>query len=105
MVTTPQSLSSMIVRKAVHMAQHVGVPIAGIIENMSYFICPDTGKRHYIFGTSHANEVAKAAEAPLLAVLPIDPDIAALCDQGRIEDFERVEIKKALEMFVHIKSF
>ena len=104
MVTTPQSLSSLIVRKAVHMAQHVGVPIVGIIENMSYFVCPDCGSRQSIFGASHTKEVADAADAPLLAVLPIDSDIAALCDQGRIEDLELIEIKKALEMFVHIRS-
>jgi Mrp family chromosome partitioning ATPase len=54
MVTTPQSLSSMIVRKAVHMAQIVGVPILGVVENMAYFVCPDTNKHHFIFGPSHS---------------------------------------------------
>ena len=54
MVTTPQGLASMIVRKAVHMAQAVNTPIVGVVENMAYFICPDTGKRHFIFGPSHA---------------------------------------------------
>ncbi len=99
MVTTPQSLSSMIVRKAVHMSQHVGVPTVGIIENMSYFVCPDCGSRQPIFGESHAEEVAQAAGAPVLARLPINPHIAMLCDQGKIEDFEFLEIREILELF------
>ena len=64
MVTTPQSLASMVVRKAVHMAQAVNTPIVGVVENMAYFVCPDLGKRHYIFGPSHAREVALAAAVP-----------------------------------------
>ncbi len=85
MVTTPQSLASMVVRKAVHMAQIVGIDIVGIIENMAYFRCPDTGKQHYIFGNSHSEEVAKTAQAPLLAQIPIDPEITKLCDAGDVE--------------------
>ena len=104
MVTTPQNLSSLIVRKAVHMAQHIGVPIVGIIENMSYFVCPNCGSRQFIFGNSHTKEVADAAGAPLVAELPIDPDTAALCDQGKIEDFELIEIKKALDTLIQKDS-
>ncbi len=85
MVTTPQSLSSMVVRKAVHMAQIVKVNIIGIIENMAYFECPDTGKQHFIFGQSHSEEVAAVADAPILARLPIDADISRLCDAGEVE--------------------
>jgi Mrp family chromosome partitioning ATPase len=102
MVTTPQSLSTMIVRKAVHMAQHVGVPIAGVVENMSYFICPDTGKRHEIFGPSHAGEVAWLAGASLLARLPIDPQVAALCDAGKVEQVDLSEVPAMIEAFLKV---
>ncbi len=100
MVTTPQGLSSMIVRKAVHMAQAVGVPILGVVENMAYFICPDTGKRHLIFGTSHADEVATVAGAPILAQLPIHPDVAALCDAGQVEDVRLDEMGGLIGAFI-----
>ncbi|MBN1146595.1 MAG: P-loop NTPase [Anaerolineales bacterium] len=102
MVTTPQSLASLVVRKAVHMAQAVNTPIVGVVENMAYFICPDTGKRHMIFGPSHANEVAMTAGAPLLAQLPIDPQVAALCDAGKVEDVALEETPDLLEAFTKI---
>ena len=92
MVTTPQSLANMIVRKAVKMAQAVNVPILGVIENMAGFVAPDTGKRYDIFGPSHANEAALLAGAPVLARLPIDPQVAALCDAGMIEEVTRSEL-------------
>jgi Mrp family chromosome partitioning ATPase/NifU-like protein involved in Fe-S cluster formation len=85
MVTTPQSLASMVVRKAVHMAQIVKVDIIGIVENMAYFNCPDTGKRHFIFGESHTDEIVKTANAPLIAQIPINPDVAEYCDAGDVE--------------------
>ncbi|KAF0108141.1 MAG: chromosome partitioning ATPase [Anaerolineaceae bacterium] len=100
MVTTPQGLSAMIVRKAVHMTQAVGVPILGVVENMAYFICPDTGKQHFIFGPSHATEITLAASAPLMAQLPIDPNVAALCDAGHVEDVKLTEIEGLIEAFV-----
>ena len=104
MVTTPQSLASMVVRKAVHMAQAVKTPIVGVVENMAYFVCPDTGKQHFIFGPSHAGEVALAASAPLLARLPIDPQVAALCDVGKVEDVYLEEIPALLEAFIKIAT-
>jgi Mrp family chromosome partitioning ATPase len=88
MVTTPQSLSSMVVRKTVHMSQELDTPILGIIENMSYFIAPDTGTRYDIFGPSHTEEIAIAAGSPLLAELPIDPDLTHLADMGKIEEYD-----------------
>lgn len=99
MVTTPQSLASMVVRKTVHMAQSLKVPIFGIVENMSYFPCPDTGKEHHIFGASHADEVAQLAEAPVLGRLPIDPTLAELGDSGAIEQFENDAYTKLAEAF------
>jgi Mrp family chromosome partitioning ATPase len=100
MVTTPQSLASMIVRKAVHMAQAVNTPIIGVVENMAYFVCPDTGKQHFIFGPSHASEVAMAASVPVMARLPIDPQVAALCDAGQIEMVNLAEIPALLEAYI-----
>ncbi len=100
MVTTPQGLASMVVRKAVHMAQAVNTPIVGVVENMAYFVCPDTGKRHFIFGPSHVSEVMLTAGAPLLAQLPIDPQVSALCDAGDVEQVTLVEIPALLEAFI-----
>ncbi len=100
MVTTPQSLSSMIVRKAVYMTQMSGVPVVGVVENMAYFVCPDTGKHHEIFGPSHADEVADLAGAPVLAKLPIDPQVAALCDAGKVEAVRMAEVPAMLSAFL-----
>jgi Mrp family chromosome partitioning ATPase/NifU-like protein involved in Fe-S cluster formation len=104
MVTTPQSLASMIVRKAVHMAQALNTPIVGVVENMAYFVCPDTGKQHFIFGPSHAGEVAQTAGAPLLAQLPIDSRVASLCDAGEVEDVDLEEIPALLDAFINIPA-
>jgi ATP-binding protein involved in chromosome partitioning len=87
LVSSPQDLAGMVVRKAAHMARQMGTPILGLIENMSYFDCPDTGKRYEIFGPSHAEETAQRIGVPFLGRLPIDPEIAKLCDAGRIEDY------------------
>jgi ATP-binding protein involved in chromosome partitioning len=104
MVTTPQSLASMIVRKAVHMAQAVNTPIVGVVENMAYFICPETGKKHFIFGPSHTGEVVMAASAPILARLPLDPQVAAMCDIGKVEDVTLEEIPALLDAFLKIAA-
>ena len=85
-VTSPQELVSMIVAKAVKMAQMMNVPVLGIVENMSYFECPDCGKRHTIYGESHLEEIAAAHGIPMLARMPIDPKLAALADGGEIEN-------------------
>jgi ATP-binding protein involved in chromosome partitioning len=87
LVSSPQDLAGMVVRKAANMARQMGTPILGLIENMSYFECPDTGKRYELFGPSHAEETAQRIGVPFLGRLPIDPEIARLCDAGRIEDY------------------
>ena len=87
LVTSPQDLAGMVVRKAAQMARHMGIPILGLVENMSYFVCPDTGKRYDIFGPSHAEEMAARLEVPFLGRLPLDPEIARLCDAGDIESY------------------
>jgi len=86
MVTSPQSLAAMVVRKSVLMLKQLNVPILGVVENMSYFTCPECGKPHAVFGDSHAGEVAAAAEASVLARLPIRPEVLALADAGKIEE-------------------
>jgi Mrp family chromosome partitioning ATPase len=100
MVTTPQSLAAMVVRKAVHMAQAIKTPIVGVVENMAYFVCPDTGKQHFIFGPSHASEVSEAAQAPLLAQLPINPLVTTLCDAGKVEAVTLHEMPGLLKAFL-----
>jgi Mrp family chromosome partitioning ATPase len=85
-VFTPQQLTAMVVRKAVRMAREaMHVPVLGVVENMSYLLLPDTGKRLDIFGKSRAEEMARVAGAPLLAQIPLDPELARLCDEGEIE--------------------
>jgi Mrp family chromosome partitioning ATPase len=87
LVTSPQDLAGMVVRKAAQMAEQVGVPILGLVENMSYFVCPDTGKHHEIFGPSCPELLADRLGVPLLGRLPIDPAIASSCDRGEIETY------------------
>ena len=85
---TPQDLAAMVVRKAVQMAQKMNIPIRGVVENMSYFLLPDSGKKIEIFGKSKGQEMAAAAAAPLLAQIPIDTQLAQLCDDGAIERYD-----------------
>ena len=103
-VSSPQDLAGMVVRKAVRMAENMKVPILGVVENMSYFTCPETGQRHELFGPSRGDELAKAAGAPLLAKLPLDPAIATLCDAGRIEDYESEEINSLATAFFAVAA-
>ena len=87
-VTSPQELVSMIVEKAVNMAKMMNVPVLGIVENMSYFICDECGKKHFIFGQSHLEEIAAHNNIPITARMPINPALAAACDAGMIETFD-----------------
>ena len=87
-VTSPQELVGMIVDKAVKMAEMMNVPILGIVENMSYFKCPDCGGIHHIFGESQIEAIAAKHNIPIVCKLPIDPAIAAKCDRGAAEEYE-----------------
>lgn len=87
-VTTPQELVSMIVEKAVRMAETMNVPILGLVENMSYAECPDCGKRIPIFGESHIDEIAAQHHLPVLGKIPMNPKLAGACDKGMVELFE-----------------
>ena len=86
-VASPQELVSMIVAKAVNMAEMMKVPMLGIVENMSYIVCPDCGKKISVFGESHVDEVAAKHGLPVLAKCPIDPQLAACSDAGMIEAY------------------
>ena len=86
-VASPQELVSMIVAKAVNMAEMMKVPMLGIVENMSYIVCPDCGKHINVFGNSHVDEVAAKHHLPVLAKCPIDPKLAELSDAGMIETY------------------
>ena len=91
-VTTPQDLVSMIVSKAVNMANMMKIPVLGIVENMSYFQCPDCGARHEIFGDSKVEKVAKSFDIKHFVRLPIDPVVATMVDAGEVESVSGEEI-------------
>lgn len=96
-VTTPQDLVTMIVKKAVNMANMMNIPILGIVENMSYLECPDCGKKISVFGESKLDEVAKKLNIPVLAKLPIKSEIASLVDKGAVELAEIKELYDAAD--------
>lgn len=85
-VTTPQDLVSLIVKKSYHMAEKMNIPVLGVVENMSYMDCPDCGKKLYPFGKSKLDQVAAEMGIDILGRLPINPATAELCDAGRVED-------------------
>ena len=96
-VTSPQELVSMIVEKAINMARMMGVPVLGVIENMSYFEAPDTGVRYSIFGESHVEEVCEKYGLKVLAKLPLNPEMAKLVDEGRVEEVDTSAFSQVVE--------
>ncbi|ADZ82071.1 Mrp/NBP35 family ATP-binding protein [Cellulosilyticum lentocellum] len=99
-VTSPQDLVSMIVSKAVKMAQMLNIPIIGIVENYSYFKCPDCDNKHFIFGESKIGQVAAEQGIEVLAQLPIDPAFATLCDKGQVEEVKEDLVSSVAERIV-----
>lgn len=102
-VTSPQDLVSMIVTKAVKMATLMNIPILGLVENYSYLECPDCGKKISVFGESHIDSIAQGFDLPVLAKLPIKPEIASLCDKGDLESADLSffgEMKPLLESMI-----
>lgn len=95
-VTSPQELVSMIVGKAVKMANMMDIPVLGVVENMSYILCPDCGKHIQLFGGSKVNEVATNYHLKVLGQLPLDAAIAKACDEGKIEDIDADYLASAL---------
>ena len=104
LVTSPQDLVSMIVEKAMNMCLMMGIPIIGVIENMSYFKAPDTGKEYKIFGESHIEEICREKKLDLLARLPINPGITQLMDKGRIEEADVGPFKKLVDKLEELKA-
>ena len=105
-VFTPQDLTTMIVRKAISMAQKMDKPVLGVVENMAYLYVPEIDKKIELFGKSQGEEMARAAHAPLLGQLPIDPELAKLCDEGNIERYDAeiiADLGQALSQAVSAK--
>ncbi|MBR3196266.1 MAG: Mrp/NBP35 family ATP-binding protein [Clostridia bacterium] len=100
-VATPQELVGMVVSKAIEMAKAMNVSIIGIIQNMSYVTCPDCGKKIYVFGDVGTEQIASSYQLPLLARIPLDPQLSSLCDRGQIEEFEGDWLNEAAD---HILS-
>jgi Mrp family chromosome partitioning ATPase len=97
-VSSPQELVSMIVKKAANMAQMMNIPVLGLVENMSYAVCPDCGKEIKIFGDSHIEKIAEDFGYDLLGRIPMDPKLAALCDRGMIELMENEYLDVAADV-------
>ena len=103
-VTSPQELVSMIVSKAVKMAERMNIPIIGLVENMSYFKCPDNGKDYQIFGDSHIEQIAEEHNLKILAKLPINPKIASAIDCGEIEFLDDNYLESVAKILDNIKE-
>lgn len=101
-VTSPQELVSMIVAKAVNMAKMMNIPIIGLVENMSYFKCPDNGKEYKIFGESHIDDIAAQYDLEIIGRIPVDPLLAEHVGDGTIEDYPVDNLKEAADMVVAI---
>lgn len=97
-VTTPQDLASMIVKKAFNMTKLMNIPVLGIVENMSRVVCPDCGREIKLFGESRADEMAAEFGVPVLAKIPIDPKIAELVDKGEVEAISGEYVAEAVEL-------
>ncbi len=101
-VASPQELVGMIVEKAANMARMMNIPILGLVENMSYVECPDCGRKIYVFGESHIDEIAAQYQVPVLAKIPMDPELAAACDAGKREFTERDYMKDAVKLLENL---
>lgn len=97
-VTSPQELVSMIVQKALTMAEMMKIPVLGLVENFSYFVCPDCGKKHHIFGESRIFDVAEKNGTRVLAQLPFDSSVANLCDRGEAESLNTDPLAAACDI-------
>lgn len=102
-VTSPQELVSMIVEKAVKMAEMMHIPILGLVENMSYVKCPDCDRQIKVFGESHIEEIAASHHLPVIGKIPVDPSIAAACDAGTIESLEGDWLSYAREILKNMQ--
>lgn len=102
-VTSPQELVDMIVKKAYNMASQMDIPVLGLVQNMSYLSCPDCGKKIYLYGQGNGAQTAKQLVIPSYAELPIEPEIAALCDAGNIEAFNNHHLEDMISFIEKLK--
>lgn len=98
-VSSPQALATAVVSKLVSLAQRLAVPVVGVVENMSYILCPETGRPYELFGPSQGQRLAQLASCSLLARLPIDPELSRLCDSGQIESYKCEACSSLAEAF------
>ena len=103
-VTTPQDLVKMVVEKAMNMAGMMNIPVLGLVENMSYLACPDCGKKIEVFGASKVDAIAAEYGIPATARMPLDPQISALADAGRIEDYQTEALKEIFKSIEKTKA-
>ena len=103
-VTSPQDLVSMIVKKAINMAGMMNIPVLGLVENYSYLECPDCGKHINLFGESHIDEIAKEYDLPILGKMPLDPKNAALADAGKIYENDNTYLNPAVEVLKSLEK-
>ena len=103
-VTSPQDLVSMIVKKAINMAGMMNIPVLGLVENYSYLECPDCGKHINLFGESHIDEIAKEYDLPILGKMPLDPKNAALADAGKIYENDNTYLNPAVEVLKSLEE-
>ena len=99
-VTSPQELVGMIVEKAVKMAEKMNIPVLGLVENMSYTVCPHCGEKYSIFGESHIDEIAAKYGVKTVCKLPFDPELAALVDKGDIESYKKDVLHALVKMLM-----
>ena len=104
LVTSPQDLAGMVVRKAANMANHLNIPMIGLIENMSYLICPGCNTRVDLFGTSRTFESAMQISIPLIGRVPLDTNLSILCDKGSIEDYQHDVIESVTNQVIKFVS-
>lgn len=104
-VTSPQDLVSMIVEKAVNMAGEMDIPILGIVENMSYFICPNCNEKHYIYGQSNIEAVAESYGIGNIARIPLDADRANLCDQEKAQEMDTEPVEQLFDMISRVVNY
>lgn len=104
LVTSPQDLAGMVVRKAANMAKHLEVPLMGLVENMSHINCPQCGHLIEVFGPSRADETARLIDTKILGHIPIDPELTVLCDEGSIEAYRNDEFKALTGRVIEIVS-
>ncbi len=102
-VTSPQELVSMIVEKAVNMAKMMKIPVLGLVENMSYYVCPDCGKKLEIFGKSEFEKTAARLDIKPVMRIPVNPEVARLADEGRIEQVDCIDLKPLEDLIKSVK--